>query len=180
MVGLAILSALLALGIPAYTTYLQNARLSANANTFLGMLRSARAEAIKTNRPVDIILTDQGVGNYDLVAAASTVSGRNFIVRSNLTAGPKLVDSRSAQEGAAQLVGIRGSVPSITFTGLGTTTLGAVGRINFTSPDPNNCAAKNGIARCQRVCVYPSGRALVCDTAAVPMDTRACPAECQE
>lgn len=179
MVGLTILSILLALGIPAYTTYLQNARIAANANTFLDMLQQARAEAVKTNRIVDVILTDQAVGAYDLNAAASVATGRNFIIRANPASGPVLVDSKSAQEGAAQLIGVSGSVPSVTFTGLGTTTLGAVAGVKFTSPDPTKCAP-GGVARCQRVCIFPSGRALVCDPAAPIGDTRYCPSECPQ
>lgn len=55
---LAIIGVLMAIGMPALTTYSRNVKLRATAESFLAALQLARGEAIALNNNVEIILTN--------------------------------------------------------------------------------------------------------------------------
>jgi type IV fimbrial biogenesis protein FimT len=176
MIGIALVGILLALGVPAFSTYLQNSKLSAAARNFVNGVQTARAEAIRLNVPVDFLLTDGTVANA-VATGASSVTGRTWVVRANDPAsGPQQVDAKTAEEGSggSATVQVTGDAASLTFNGLGATTLGARATFDFTSAIGVACAPA-GVARCMRVVVSPNGRALLCDPAAAVGDSRACP-----
>jgi type IV fimbrial biogenesis protein FimT len=176
MIGLTLIGILLALGVPAFSSYLQNSKLAASARSFVNGVQTARAEAIRLNVPVEFILTDTTIANA-VATGASSATGRTWVVRANDPAsGPQQVDAKAAQEGTggADAVQVTGDVASLTFNGLGATTLGARATFNFTSAIGVACAPA-GPARCMRVVVSPNGRAVLCDPAAAVGDSRACP-----
>ena len=72
-VALTIAGVLLALGAPAFGTFLQNARLGTRAKSFYTGIQLARSEAIRLNLPVEFVLTDTPVStaNFENVAAGS-------------------------------------------------------------------------------------------------------------
>lgn len=183
---LAIFGILFALAVPEFRSYMQNARMLAAAQGFLGALQQARAEAIKLNAPVQFILTDNdGLTNPNITDTLST--GSNWMVRafdrSSMTYN--VVNAKSGKEGgAAGQIVVSGtdaasqSVAVVEFNGLGGTSLGSVatfairpaeGRGTCSTPtDPNHL-------RCLNVIVTPGGRSQVCDpsvTAAI--DARRC------
>lgn len=57
MIGLAVFSVLLTIGIPSFNNIIQNSRLTTQTNELLGSLMAARSEALKRNATVVVGLT---------------------------------------------------------------------------------------------------------------------------
>ena len=171
--GVAILSILMAVGVPAFFSMIDGARIRSAASAFNSGVQLARAQAISRNAAVDFVPAQSG---------GALTSGWTVSVRSD----GALIDSRSSQEGSSPvvLVGNNGSgVVSITFNGLGAAvfrddTGAAVTGVNplvfsFSLPD-KTCAASGGTVRCLDVRVSPAGQNRLCDPVAGTGDTRAC------
>ena len=135
MIGVAILAILLALGLPAFTQMLQNSRLRATAEAFTAGLQRARAEAVKLNAQMELIITNAAPIAANVNSAAATAGGRNWIVRSvavNPATGTRdFVEGKSSAEGAAAAVRVTATNAAIVFTAFGATTLGATATIQF-------------------------------------------------
>lgn len=58
MVGLAVLSVLLTIGIPSFKNIIRDSRLTSQSNELLGSMMAARSEAVKRNAPVELISSD--------------------------------------------------------------------------------------------------------------------------
>lgn len=186
MTVLAIVGILFALAVPEFRSYTQNTRMLAAAQGLFGALQQARAEAIKLNAPVQVILTDNdALTNPNITDTSST--GRNWMVRSfnRTTASFDLVNSKSSTEGGntGQIV-ISGTdaasnpVAIIEFNGLGGTTLTSVATFAIqpaagqgtcsTQADPNQL-------RCLSLIVTPGGRSQICDPSVTAVgDARRC------
>lgn len=182
MIGVALLALLLMLGLPAFSTYLQNAKLRAAADAFYAGAQMARAEAVRRNAQVEIVLTDDdaNVGNSNTTNLSAT--GKNWIIRAlDPTTGLySYVQGKSMLEGSghasAPSVQIDGGLISrVAFNGLGATTLAGAATFAFTHPAGGDCALVGGPMRCLNVIVSPGGQARMCDTAATAAgDTRKC------
>lgn len=186
MVGVAIMGILLALAAPAFSTYAENSKLRGIAGSFLASAQTARIEAIRTNRLVQMVLTtEQPVAENANSAALSATAG-NWIIRVPDDATPPVytfVDGKSVREASnrgdgtssVQVSAMANGVatPSITFNGSGSTTLTSRWDVNFTST--SGACAPTGTVRCLRVAVTVSGQIKACDPAATAAnDTRAC------
>lgn len=184
LVGMAIFGVLLAVGIPALRSYSVNAKILASAQSLFSGIQRARAEAIRLNTPVQVILTENaGITNANITDLSST--GRNWIVRAfNRTTGTyDLVDAKSGAEGGSTgSVTVSGTdaatnpVNTIEFNGLGGTTLTSVATFAF-APAEGACttASTPSDIRCISIVVTPGGRAQLCDPAATAAtDSRRC------
>jgi len=178
MFGVAMVGILLALGAPAFSGFLQNARLGTRAKSFYTGLQLARTEAIRLNLPVEFALTDTAinVGNIANVAATSP-SGRNWVVRVQpaASAAYQLVEAKSAMEGGdLGSLQVLASTDIVSFNGTGGTTDGQPQQLDVSSPAGGLCAPA-GPMRCWRVRVAPGGQIRLCDPAVVAAgDSRAC------
>ena len=180
-VGIAIVAILLALALPSYTAYMQGAKLRNAVRSFHTGLQLARSEAIGRNLPVQFVLTDTPLGANMAASAASSTTGRNWVVRVVNPPGSattftqvqaKAAAEGSGQAGAVSSVVVTGSVDGITFTPLGSTTVGANATFEFTNPAGGDCVADGGSLRCLNVVVSPGGLARVRDPQAAAGDTR--------
>lgn len=176
VIALAIMGVLLALGLPAFKTYIENTRLRNAAEVFLSVMESAKGAAAAQNSQVEVILT----ANSDvasLLTAEGSTSGAGWMVRTADRAryieGKSLIEG--GQAGQATVV-VAGTVGGVTFTPFGGTTLAAAATFAFTNPSGGACvsAVPPGPMRCLNVLVSPTGRIKLCDPAAVSTDTRAC------
>ena len=184
MVGIAIFGVLLAVGIPALRSYSVNAKVLATGQSLFSGIQRARAEAIRLNTPVQLVLTENAaITNPNITDLSST--GRNWIVRAfNRGTGTyDLVDAKSGAEG-----GSTGSVTisatdaatnpvnTIEFNGLGGTTLTSVVTFAFAPADGACTTASTPTEyRCINIIVTPGGRAQLCDPAATAAtDSRRC------
>lgn len=93
VVAIAIMGVLMALGLPALTTYTRNVKLRAGAESFLAGLQMARGEAVRLNTPVELILTnsppvtDDGTdGNFPVLAEQSADNLGNLVATGKLAA----------------------------------------------------------------------------------------------
>lgn len=170
MVVVAVLSALLATGLPSFTEWVQNTQIRTAAESIVSGLQVARTEALRRNTPVQFILT----GNGGVGETGWEVRVRN----SN-----ELLQSKPAGEGGtkAQLSTQPADARMVTFNGLGRVDLPPpVGRGNDdNSPilqqinidNPSLTAAKS---RDLRVTISDGGSVRMCDPATSGSDTRAC------
>jgi type IV fimbrial biogenesis protein FimT len=179
MIAVAILGVLLSLGIPAFSTYLENARIRSTAGAFLSAAEVAKATAASQNVRVELILTD-ATDPGSLATAEGGVSATGaptgWMVRTFDRAA--YIEGKSAAEGGrgtVAVVNVIRTVAGVTFTPLGGTTLAAAAVFSFTNPTGGDCIAAGGPMRCLNVVVAPTGRIKLCDPTIAGTDTRACP-----
>lgn len=198
LVAIAIIGALMAVGVPAFSIYMDNVRIRTTAEAFLSATEQARATAASRNMRVEIIFTDIVVdpNNPDQLAAANAAAAAavgtaataptGWLVR---TTDPPItfIEGKNSLEGGRgtqSVVNVGRGVGGITFTPLGGTTLAANAVISFTKINPTNnpndaciADAPPGPVRCLNVVVSTTGRVKLCDPdpAIIASDTRACP-----
>lgn len=180
MIGLAIFAFLMAMGVPAFSTYIQNAKLRSAAEVFVAGVQSARADAVKRNASVQFILTDDPGDSSSVQTTNLSTTGRNWLIRVQdpATLIYSFVEGKSMAEGSGQTstpsVTITGTVSSITYNGFGATNLAAAATFAFTNPAGGACAP-TGPMRCLSVVVSVGGQARMCDPAVTATgDTRRC------
>ena len=177
MIGVAILAILLTLGLPAFTQMLQNSRLRTTAEAFTAGLQRARAEAVKLNGQVELIITNAAPLAANVDSAAATAGGTNWIVRS-VNPNPVVrdfIEGKSSAEGAAAAVVVTATNTAIVFTPFGATTLPATATFQFTNPTAGACFSAAGPIRCLNVVVMTGGQVKMCDPAILTVgDTRRC------
>jgi len=194
LVGIAILALLMAFGVPQYATFLSNARIKASTDTLVSGLSMARAEAVKRNARVEMLLTNEepiaGIVND---AGLATPNGANWIVRQWVaSAGAfEFIEGKFGAEGGGQASTSTVAITSassgggydgtVGFTGFGSLNTGNTITFNITNPSGGACdnpppGARNPM-RCLRVVVSPGGQIRTCDPAVDPTDltdTRRC------
>lgn len=183
MIAIVLMAVLLVLGLPSFSAYTHNAKLRATAHTFLAGLQNARGEAIRRNALVDFVLTNNDVTSATFSAVTPATNGQSWLIRTNSL--DTLIEAKSALEGSGRAAGeaspvqVAGSVSTVTFNGLGGTTLGAAATFQFTNPTGGACASAGGPMRCLNVVVSAGGQARLCDpavgaAATAAGDTRGC------
>jgi len=190
MIGVALLAVLLMLAMPTFSTMLHNRKLRGVAESIQAGLQVARAEALKQNRTVEFMLTDDDPVAGGVGAFTATTTGPNWAVRVDTGAGFSFVEGRAAPEGSNQAtdatlnVQIAATYPAgastIRFDGLGRApNLGAANALyDVTNPTGGACKTTAGSEpmRCLRIVVTPGGRVRMCDPSvpAAVGDTRSC------
>jgi type IV fimbrial biogenesis protein FimT len=179
MIGLAILALLMMLGVPAFTTMLQNQKLRAGAESLLNGLQTARAEAVKRNVQAQFVLTNDEAAPIMVNTAAPNTAGQNWMVR----AATNIVGQNNFIEGkyGTTTITVAGSNPTgtfdgtVTFNGFGTTTLNSPATLQIANPPGGACVTGGGPMRCLNVVVSPGGTIKMCDPAVTAIgDTRKC------
>jgi type IV fimbrial biogenesis protein FimT len=185
MVSLAIVGALLAMGIPSVSAMIQNGKLSSATKSYLIGIQTARTEAIRRNIAVDFVLTDAAVAANPTPSA----NGKNWVVRWNDAGTLTLLDGKAGSDGSGQSSGtsvtVAGTVIAptagafsgvLSFDGFGAVTSRETLRFDVANPAGGACATAGGPMRCQAIQVRPGGQINVCDPKASAGDSRACPA----
>ena len=182
MLGLAILALLLFMGVPTFTTTLQNYQIRTAAESTLNGLQFARNEALRRNMSVrfqlvnsldaDCDLSTSGpnwiVSRNDPTAACDTATVIDFLEPNDLSQ-PQVLASRSAQEGtpnAAFSATLGGAAATtVTFTSLGRVATGSLDTINISNPAGGACehVSASGKMRCMRILVGRGGQLKMCD-----------------
>jgi type IV fimbrial biogenesis protein FimT len=181
MIAISLLAILMFLGVPSFSTYIQNAKLRGAAENFYAGMQQARAEAVRRNAQVQIILTNDNpvIGNTNSAALSNT--GANWMIRrlDPTTGQYAFIEGKFGTEGSGNTgnaAQITGTVSSVTYNGFGTT-VGGGGSFAITNPNGGTCAPA-GKMRCLNVVVSNGGQARLCDPAVDPVanpgDTRAC------
>jgi type IV fimbrial biogenesis protein FimT len=174
LIAMTIAGILLALGAPAMSGYIQNARLGSMAQSIYSGLQLARTEAVKRNQSVQFVLTNSPLDTTAISAVSLDVSGRNWVVRA-LNPGPTYdpVQNKVTNSGDAGGVVVTSTAPLFTFNGLGGSDVG--GTIALSNPVVGLCSPA-GSVRCWNVVVGAGGQVRLCtpDASLLPSDTRYC------
>ena len=149
LIGLVIIGVLLALGVPSFTAWLQNAQVRNAAESILNGLQLARANAVQRNKSVTFTMNGPD-------------SSWSVTINSPSALEPATVQSRSAAEGTPNTV-IATTSPTITFDGLGKTNLLAAATIQVTNPTGGACGTGSGNMRCLNLTVAVGGQIKMCD-----------------
>ncbi|WP_280191568.1 pilus assembly FimT family protein [Delftia sp. PS-11] len=155
LVGMALMAMLLLLMLPSSSIYLADARIRAAAQAYYSGAQSARAEAMRRNAPVHIVLTDEP----DTAPLQESASGRGWAV----LAGGAVVRSRPAAEGQAHALSVSASAASLGFDSLGASRYSGDYAVDFSAPAQGTCLAQSGAQRCLRVVVSRGGQIRLCD-----------------
>jgi type IV fimbrial biogenesis protein FimT len=158
MIGMLILSIVLAKGLPTLLDYISNDRIRSAAEEFRSGLESARMEAIRRNTTVNFVPDATGWS----------------VVLPGVSGDPDEVLLARAPKSSEAGVSAAPSLASVAFNGSGR--LAAPGAFSVDiAPSADACQAAGGEARCLRVTVSPGGMVRMCDPAA-PADA---PQGCQ-
>lgn len=174
-ITLVIFGFLIMAAMPAMQEWFANARIRGASESIQNGIQTARAEAIRRNRPITFWLIDNDDINTFLASCSASSSGTAWIVSINnpggscndapsLTDSPMIVTGRTAGETGARVTvsGLQSDnateANSITFNGFGTVAnSGAIASINIDS-----ATAESG-ARPLRLVISNSGTVRMCD-----------------
>lgn len=180
MVGIGIASMLLLFMVPNMTTWLQNSQIRNAAESIQGALQLARAEAVRRNTNVEMVLTSvAAAGNAtDWVVRCVTPSATCPGVAQAETS----IQERSGREGSGNAaLALNPAISAIVFSGNGRITPLPAGNIvidvahvSNNPPGTLTCIANGGEYRCLRLVVAPGGQARMCDPSLVAPNPRAC------
>ncbi len=188
IVGLAVIALLISLGIPEYSKFIANARIRSTTEGIANGLNLARAEAIKRNARVELVLTDDLPIEAQVNIVTASTSGMNWMVREWVPATNSFnfIEGKLGAEGSGRdeaSVTVASSSTDATydgriiFNGFGAMTIGQPVSFQFTYPAAGLCATA-GPLRCLNINITPGGQIRVCDPAINPVtspgDTRAC------
>lgn len=185
MVGVAVFGFVIAIGVPSFSTWIQNGQIRSAAEAIQNGIHLARAEAVRRNSSVRFQLTDTLTNT-----CALSQSGSNWVVSLDPAGGacnaaasadsaaptaPRVIQSRAAGAGASRAV-IAADQSSIVFNGLGRVTPVPGGNIDIdiTNPTGGACAAASGPMRCMRVVVSAAGQVRLCDSRFAGSDAQGC------
>lgn len=170
VVTLALFGVLLGLGVPAFTTFIQNTQIRNAAENALTGINLAKAEAVRRNASVRF----QFVTTLTSACALST-AGPSWVVSlddptgacevaASDTTTPRTIQKKSGQEGATNVTIAATGSSLATFNGLGRVSGTAITQIDFTH-NALTCehADVNGTARCLRILLTSGGLVRLCD-----------------
>ncbi|MBX3662618.1 MAG: GspH/FimT family pseudopilin [Burkholderiales bacterium] len=186
IVGLAVIALLISLGVPQYATFTANARIRATTEGVNAGLNLARAEAVKRNARVEMVLTDDLPVEALVNAVTPSTSGTNWMVREWVpsTNSFNFIEGKAGAEGSGReesaVIVTSSSTDAgydgrVIFTGFGAMAIGQPVTFQFTYPAAGACAAASGPLRCLNINISPGGQIRVCDPKVTDTkDTRAC------
>ncbi|MCU0869359.1 MAG: GspH/FimT family pseudopilin [Burkholderiales bacterium] len=165
LVGLAMMSLLMALAVPSFREWIANSQVRTAAESVNGAIRQARNEAVRSNTPARWTLTDANGGGW-------------VIQRFDREAGNWVqVAVRGAGEGGGRVV-VAASQATVVFLGNGLVNPLPANpiRIDFSHPNGACVSGDTGEVRCLRVLVAAGGEVRLCDPAVGTTSPLACPA----
>jgi type IV fimbrial biogenesis protein FimT len=162
MISITVLGIILMIGLPSFASWLQNQQLRAASEGLLNGLQTARAEAIRRNLLVQIVV-GPGTG-WSVTEAVSTAP----------------IQTRVKEEGSpnAVLTVTPNTATTVTFTSLGSVAANldaspTAGLFDISNPAGGSCQPA-GPMRCLRVVVSGGGSLRMCDRIVSLPDPRAC------
>lgn len=177
MVGIAIISMMLFFLIPSMGAWLQSSQIRNATESIQGALQLARAEAVRRNTPVEMVLTSVAGGGSatDWVVRCVTPSATCPGVAQAQT----FIQERLAGEGSPNaIVTLNPAMSTIVFTGNGRISPVPAGNITIDVKHVTDTTCLDtsggGTYRCLKLVVAPGGQARMCDPSLVAPNPRAC------
>ena len=163
LISITVLGIILMLGLPSFASWLQNQQLRAASEGLLNGLQTARAEAIRRNLLVQIVVAPPGTG-WSVTEAVSGAA----------------IQTRVKEEGSPNAVlGVTpNTATTVTFTSLGSVAANldgspTAGQFDIKNPAGGSCQTA-GPMRCLRVVVSGGGSLRMCDPIVSLPDPRGC------
>ncbi|MEJ5211075.1 MAG: GspH/FimT family pseudopilin [Burkholderiales bacterium] len=170
MITIVLMALLLALGVPAFTEWIQNSQIRTYAESTLAGLQQARMEAVRRNAPVEFLLTSSVPEAANINSLAANAAGPNWVVRVFQAGGTYNADDfiagRARAEGTANVT-INASQSSLVFNGQGRLASGGGVTIDLGS---SSAAATRPL----RITVSPAGQVRLCDPALPATNVQSC------
>lgn len=163
LITIVILGVVMAMGMPAFNTWIQNTQTRTAAESIMNGLQTAKNEAVRRNVSVQFKLD----------------SGDTTQWRVNLASSPddNALQSRSGEEGTPNATATRtpGDADTVTFSSLGRVVANADATPTLTQVDIDN-ALITVVAdrRNLRIIIPPGGAFRMCDPKVAAGDPRAC------
>jgi type IV fimbrial biogenesis protein FimT len=187
MVTMALFVVLLGLGVPAFMTFILNAKVKNAAETSLAGINLARSEAVSRNAVVRF----QMVTNLTSSCANSSTALAWVVsldspegaceVATSATTTPRIVQKQAGSEGTDSISVSATGGSGVAFNGLGRIVTGGSLPTPFTQIDFTSAqgvcehAAADGTVRCLRILLSTGGQAKLCDPkVAATTDPRYC------
>ena len=178
VVVIGIVGVLMAVALPSYQTWIRNTKIRTTAESIQNALQLARAEAVKRNRNVDLVLTNNAAvatsaGFGAVPIAAGNAANVNWLVRVNTGAAPTVSDyiqGRVSTEGSRN-IWIQTPQGTFTFNSFGRMTPPLGGRLTIQVTDPTLSAANQ---RQLNVTVDTGGSPRMCDPQLPTSNAQAC------
>jgi type IV fimbrial biogenesis protein FimT len=170
VVTLALFGVLLALGLPAFTTFIQNTQIKNAAENALTGLTLAKAEAVRRNAPVRFQLVSNMTATCAVTASSGNwvvslddPTGQCDIAPSDTTA-PRIIQKYAVQDGSPKVAVSATGGGLVAFNGLGRVSGAGTTQIDFThATSVCEHIDATGTARCLRVLISTGGSAKLCD-----------------
>ena len=183
-VGMAIVGVLMAIGIPTFSSSQAISGVRSTASAFRELALFARAEAIRRNGGVELLLTDEAPTEANAQTQNLSSSGRNWMVRYRVPGSsepfvllrPGSAPDEALPSGNLGQVITAASTASLSFNGLGGTDVSAGSRFSFSSAAAASCAVPDAGSpgQCLEVRISVSGRTQLCQSGNTAPDSRAC------
>lgn len=179
LVAIGIISILLAIGAPAFSSWVQNGQIRTTADAIQNGLQLARTEALKNNAQALFSLTTTVDDTCATYAGGATGVAANWVVSTADPTGAcgtgiQVLNKRATTEGTSNALATvtqNAAVHTgqITFNGLGRITPLPANDVWFdvTNPTGGACGTASGNMTCLRVIVSPAGNIRLCKTALV-------------
>lgn len=171
MIGLAIASILMMIGLPSFSIFLQNTQIKNAAETTLAGITLARAEAVRRNALVRFSLVSDltsgcvlSTGSLNWIVSQADPTGKCDVAPSETTA-PLTVQKKSGSEGSPNIAVAATGSSAIVFNGLGRPSGAGITQLNFSNVTGvcEHVDPTNGTMRCLRVLISTGGQAKLCD-----------------
>lgn len=172
LIGLTILGILLMLAMPSYSTWIQNTKIRAATESLQAGLQLARAEGVRRNAQVELVLTDSLPLPADVGVIVPSAAGRNWVVRvfqaGGVYSAADFIEGKSVAEGGGAGLLVAAGASNFRFNGVGRPmpTPAATLVIDITNPSGGN--------RPLRVTVSRGGVIRMCDPALSAPNPQAC------
>jgi type IV fimbrial biogenesis protein FimT len=176
VVAMTIMALLLAAAVPSYSGFVASTKVRNAAEAFYNAAQRARAEAVRRNVPVELVLTNDTPAAANIQSLTPSATGRNWVVRvPDATAADQLVDSKIGAESGGDVVTVNaGGTDRIRFNGVGETTSAAAVTVAFTHRTLNPSCNLTHPVRCVSVRISVGGQARLCEPNQPNTDARSC------
>ena len=181
MVTISVLAILLAVGAPSFNEFVANTKVRNVAENFYSGIQTARAEAIRSNEPVNFFLTDDVPDGTNSGSLTLTNEGKNWAVHvPGRPVTSQLIASKIAAEGGATAINVKAvdagdaAVTTLTFNGLGSLSAPSTAvKVEFAHPMNLTCDTTSA-KRCVYVLVSLGGQSRFCESGRPAGDRRGC------
>lgn len=158
LIAVAVLGVLISIAVPSFSIWIANTKIRTTAEAILNGMQLARAEAVRRNRNVQLLLNNDTSWTVSEVVSGATLQTRPA------TEGSDRVTVTLTPAGATQ----------VTYNGLGRVTINNDGSASLTQVDVDTSAVSAGQSKDLRITINTGGEVRMCDPSQPTTDPRGC------